>query len=99
MDIFGKEEMSTFLKLRTKEKKEIVDKDKEDEIAEYLDKKNKVCPRCGHTSASCNCKEKDFYSTINSYRIPKGNLIKLKENKDNKNYIITTLKEFLKINK
>lgn len=91
MNIFEGEDMSTFLKLRTKEKEEPVDSDKENKIKKYREEKNKKCPRCGNSEGICKCEEKDFYSTINSYRIPKGIEIK-KENIYTETYQMKHLK-------
>lgn len=73
------EDMTTFLKMKSKEEKKPVDKEKEEEIEKYREERNKVCPRCGHKEGDCECSEKDFYSTINAYRIPKGKMVNIKE--------------------
>lgn len=80
------EDMNTFLKLRTKEKEEPVDKKKQKEVDKYREDKEKVCPRCGHKEGEgCKCNEEDFYSTVNSYRIPRGDVY-VKEMKNIRSY-------------
>jgi hypothetical protein len=80
------EDMNTFLKLRTKEKEEPVDKKKQKEVDKYREDKEKVCPRCGHKEGEgCKCNEDDFYSTVNSYRIPRGDVY-VKEMKNIRSY-------------
>lgn len=73
------EDMTTFLKTKSKEQKPPVDKKKEEEVEKYREERNKVCPRCGQKEGDCECPEKDFYSTINAYRIPKGKMVNIKE--------------------
>jgi hypothetical protein len=81
------EDMNTFLKLRTKEKEEPVDKKKQKEVDKYREDKEKVCPRCGHKEGEgCKCTENDFYSTVNAYRIPRGEQVYVKEMKNIKSY-------------
>lgn len=76
------EDMTTFLKLKTKEKEAPIDKEKEKEMEKYREDKHKTCPRCGQKEGECECPEKDFYSTINAYRIPKGDMVYVKEMKN-----------------
>jgi hypothetical protein len=77
------EDMSMFLKLRTKEKEEPVDKKKQKAVDKEREDNEKVCPRCGHKEGEgCKCGEKDFYSTVNAYRIPKGEQVYVKEMKN-----------------
>lgn len=81
------EDMNTFLKLRTKEKEEPVNKKKQKEVDEYREDKEKVCPRCGHKEGEgCKCTDEDFYSTVNSYRIPRGQQVYVKEMKNIRSY-------------
>jgi hypothetical protein len=76
------EDMTTFLKTQSKDPKQPVDKKKEEEIEKYRDERLKVCPRCGKREGDCECSEKDFYSTVNAYRIPKGVEVYVKEMKN-----------------
>jgi hypothetical protein len=78
--ISEEEDMSFFLKMRTKEEEEPVDKEKQKAVDKEREDHEKVCPRCGHKEGEgCKCNEKDFYSTVNAYRIPKGQMINIKE--------------------
>lgn len=94
MNTFEDEDMSTFLKLRTREKKDPIDSDEENKIKKYREERNKKCPRCGNSEGICKCSEKDFYSTINSYRIPKGTEMK-KEKINNDMKYIKLFEDFL----
>lgn len=80
--IAEEEDMTTFLKMKTREEKKPVDKDKEEEIEKYREERLKVCPRCGEKEGDCQCPEKDFFSTVNAYRIPKGTEVYVKEMKN-----------------
>lgn len=50
----------------------------EDEIADYIEEVDDLCPRCGELDKDCQCQEKDPYSTNTAHRAPKGELIKTK---------------------
>lgn len=76
------EDMNTFMQVRTKEEEEPVDKKKQKKIDKYREEKEKVCPRCGKNEGECKCPTEDFYSTINAYRIPKGEEVSVKEMKN-----------------
>lgn len=41
-------------------------------LEDELSKDSSKCPRCGEQEDNCICQERDSYSTINSYRIKKG---------------------------
>jgi hypothetical protein len=81
-EVFEEEEMNTFMKMRSKDQKPDIDKKKEEEIEKYREERMKVCPRCGQKEGDCECPEKDFYSTVNAYRIPKGQMVNIKEYED-----------------
>lgn len=80
--VYEEENMTTFLRMKSKEEKPSVDKNKEKEIEQYREDRNKVCPRCGKKEGDCECSEQDFFSTVNAYRIPKGKEIYVKEMKN-----------------
>jgi hypothetical protein len=40
----------------------------EEDLGQVVDK----CPRCGASFHDCICPEIDYYSTVNIYRTPKG---------------------------
>ena len=44
----------------------------EKEINDELEKVAEDCPRCGEHIESCECAEKDPWSTQNYHRVPKG---------------------------
>jgi len=48
------------------------DKKLEKEIADELEEITEDCPRCGEHIESCECAEKDPWSTQNYHRVPKG---------------------------
>ena len=77
-DDFSKEEKNTFMK--KKDKKNEGEKSKTEEDLEKWDKENSgTCPRCGNTEKECSCQEKDYYSTVNAYRIPTGHKVTIKK--------------------
>jgi len=81
--VVEEEDMNTFLKLRTKEKEEPVNQKIQKKVDKDREEKDKVCPRCGYKEGEgCTCNEKDFYSTMNSYRIPHNKVIYVKEMKN-----------------
>jgi hypothetical protein len=81
------EDMNTFLKLRTKEKEEPVDKKIQKKVDKERENREKVCPRCGHKEGEgCKCGDDDFYSTVNAYRIPRGQQVYVKEMKNLKSF-------------
>lgn len=78
--IVEEEDKSMFLKMRTEDDEEPVDKKKQKAVDKDRENNEKVCPRCGHKEGEgCKCSEKDFYSTVNAYRIPKGQMVNIKE--------------------
>jgi hypothetical protein len=91
------EDMNTFLKLRTKEKEEPVNKKIQKKVDKDREEKEKVCPRCGHKEGEgCKCSEEDFYSTVNAYRIPRGEQVYVKEMRNLvtfENYITESAKD------
>lgn len=41
-------------------------------VNKQLDAERNKCPRCGKYFINCICTERDYYSTVNAYRIPAG---------------------------
>ena len=54
------------------------DKKLEKEIADELEEITEDCPRCGEHVESCECAEKDPWSTQNYHRAPAGSKHKAK---------------------
>jgi hypothetical protein len=52
------------------------DKELKKKAEEELNDKIDECPRCGKSFHDCICPETDYYSTVNIYRTPKGELKK-----------------------
>ena len=55
-----------------------VDKELENEINDELEAVAEECVRCGEPFESCECPEKDPWSTQNYHRAPKGSEYKAK---------------------
>lgn len=49
--------------------------DLDGDIATYGEEVDGTCPRCGEGVDGCNC-EDDPWSTVNYFRLPKGEIIK-----------------------
>ena len=49
--------------------------DLDSDISTYGDAVDGTCPRCGEDEEHCNC-EDDPWSTVNYFRLPKGEIIK-----------------------
>ncbi len=69
--------LNTFMKKKSTGEEPPVDKDSEEMVARWEKKKQGKCPRCGNPVKYCSCPEDDFYSTVNSYRIPNEKKIKV----------------------
>lgn len=54
------------------------DKDIDDDIQDYVDKKDEYCPRCNQKLDSCKCEDEDYWSMQTAHRVPKGKHIKNK---------------------
>jgi hypothetical protein len=68
-DDFSKEEMNTFMKKKQKKKEEEAS-DTQKKLEDWEKEKSGTCPRCGKSEKECVCQEEDYYSTVNSYRVP-----------------------------
>jgi hypothetical protein len=71
--------LNTFMKKKSMGEEPPVDKKSEEMIARWEKKKQGKCPRCGNPVKYCSCPEDDYYSTVNSYRIPDTKKIKVEE--------------------
>lgn len=49
--------------------------DLDSDISKYGDEVDGTCPRCGEDEENCKC-EDDPWSTVNYFRLPKGEIIK-----------------------
>lgn len=83
--IFEEENLSTFMKQQEPQQEAPVDKDVEADIEKFRYENEGKCARCGKLPKFCKCPEKDYYSTVNAYRITKGKTTDVKESQSMKN--------------